>query len=81
MKKIKAFLRSEKAMRLINALFLFSILLPNRGLILVFYLLWAPYLIYCLKQAPSRLEKIIYGLLCAFAVAMIAVNGYLLLLK
>ena len=44
MKEIKSILMSENGMKIVNALFLLSILIRNRGIIFAFYSCWIIYL-------------------------------------
>ena len=76
--KIKSIL-SSKAMLIINVLFFFSLLIPNRGIIFVAYILWCVYLIYCIRKTSSKITKVILGLFLCFAIFMIVANLYFML--
>ena len=67
MKKIKSILMSENGMKIVNALFLLSILIRNRGIIFVFYSCW---------NTKSKAMQISWVVLITFAVVMICVNIY-----
>ena len=58
MKKIKSILMSENGMKIVNALFLLSILIRNRGIIFVFYSCWIIYLAYCIRNTKSKAMQI-----------------------
>ena len=76
MKKIKSILMSENGMKIVNALFLLSILIRNRGIIFVFYSCWIIYLAYCIRNTKSKAMQISGVVLITFAVVMICVNIY-----
>ena len=76
MKKIKSILMSENGMKIVNALFLLSILIRNRGIILAFYSCWIIYLAYCIRNTKSKAMQISWAMLIAFAAVMICVNIY-----
>lgn len=77
--RIKTVLNSEKAMNVVNLLFMLSMLIRNHGIILVVYIVWIVYLVCCIKKTTSKAVKIFNGIFLTFAVSMIAVNLYLLL--
>ena len=54
MKEIKSILMSENGMKIVNALFLLSILIRNRGIIFAFYSCWIIYLAYCIRNTKSK---------------------------
>ena len=76
MKKIKSILMSENGMKIVNASFLLSILIRNRGIIFAFYSCWIIYLVYCIRNTKSKAMQISWAMLIAFAVVMICVNIY-----
>lgn len=76
MKEIKSILMSENGMKIVNALFLLSILIRNRGIILAFYSCWIIYLAYCIRNTKSKAMQISWAMLIAFAAVMICVNIY-----
>ena len=76
MKEIKSILMSENGMKIVNELFLLSILIRNRGIILAFYSCWIIYLAYCIRNTKSNAMQISGAVLIAFAGVMICVNIY-----
>ena len=76
MKEIKSILMSENGMKSVNALFLLSILIRNRGIIFAFYSCWIIYLAYCIRNTKSKAMQISWAVLIAFAAVMICVNIY-----
>ena len=76
MERIKSILISENGMKIVNALFLLSILIRDRGIVFVFYSCWIVYLAYCIRNTKSKATQIIYAVLITFAVVMICVNIY-----
>ena len=76
MKEIKSMLMSENGMKIVNALFLLSILIRNRGIVFAFYSCWIVYLAYCIRNTKSKAMQISCTVLIAFAVVMIFVNIY-----
>ena len=58
MKEIKSILMSENGMKIVNALFLLSILIRNRGIIFAFYSCWIIYLAYCIRNTKSKAMQI-----------------------
>ena len=79
MQKVKEVFFSEKGMRIVNALFLLSFALPRSGLIFFANLIWAVYLLFCVKHAESKGSKTVYLVFLGIAVIMTCVNGYFLL--
>lgn len=77
MEKIKQALFSENGMKIVNALFLLSMFIRNRGIILIAYVFWIIYLVYCIKNTSSITSRIIYKIFIVFAVVMVLVNVYL----
>lgn len=76
MKKIKSILCSENGMRVVNGLFLFSLLFYKSGLILIAYIAWILYLLFCIKNTKEKGSKIIYSSFIAVAAIMIVLNLY-----
>ena len=76
MKEIKSILMSENGMKIVNALFLLSILIRNRGIIFALYSCWIIYLVYCIRNTKSKAMQISWAMLIAFAAVMICVNIY-----
>jgi hypothetical protein len=76
--KLKAFLASEKGMAVINVLFFLALIGRNTGFIFIAYLAWAAYLVFCLRRAPSKALRIVYGVLLAFDACMLAANFFFL---
>ena len=77
MEKIKQALFSENGMKIVNVLFLLSVFIRNRGIILIAYVFWIIYLVYCIKNTSSITSRIIYKIFIVFAVVMVLVNVYL----
>ncbi len=76
MKKIKDILSSENGMRVVNGLFLFSLLFYKSGLIIIAYIAWILYLLFCIKNTKEKGSQIIYGSFIAVALIMIVLNLY-----
>lgn len=81
MRNIKEILFSEKGMKLVNTLFILSLILYKSGLIFIAYLAWIAYLLFCIKQTKSKGSKIIYCIFIGIAIIMICINLYFLLLN
>lgn len=58
--RIKTYLKSEKAMSTINLVFFLSLLIRNKGIIFIAYLLWIGYLSYCIKSTSSKVMKTVF---------------------
>ena len=78
MQNIKDILFSEKGMKLVNTLFILSLILYKSGLIFIAYLAWIVYLSFCIMQTKSK-GKIIYCIFIGVAIIMICINLYFLL--
>ena len=79
MRKAKELFFSEKGMRIVNAIFMLSVVFPRSGLSFFAYLAWAVYLLFCVRHAESKGSKVIHFVFLGFAVLMICVNLYFLL--
>jgi D-alanyl-lipoteichoic acid acyltransferase DltB (MBOAT superfamily) len=79
--KLKTLLTSDEGMKVVNLLFLLSLLIQNRGIIFIAYIVWIAYLVYCIKRTSSKSVKIINGIFVVFAAVMIAFNVYFLVVK
>jgi hypothetical protein len=77
--KLKTILTSDTGMKVINLLFLLSMLIRKRGIILIAYLVWIAYLVYCIKNISSQFVRIVYGIFIVFAAVMIALNVYFMI--
>ena len=77
--KLKSVFNSGKAMSVVNLLFLLSLLIPNRGIIVIACTAWIGYLVYSIRNTSSIVVKAANGVFIALAVLMIAVNLYFLL--
>lgn len=77
--RIKKLLDSEKIMRVVNLLFLLSMLIPGLGIIYLAYFLWIAYLVYFIRRTSSKSIKIWNSILIALAACMIIVNLYFML--
>lgn len=80
LKKFKDLMASEKGMSIVNVVFILSILIRNRGIIMVAFALWMVYLGYCWKRTQRRSMKIISGVFFVFAAVMLVLNlvGYIM---
>ena len=76
MEKIMKVLTSESGMKVVNILFLLSVLIRNSGIIMIAYLCWIFYLVFCIKKAPDKMAKVIYKVFIAFASIMLLINLY-----
>ncbi len=81
MKQIKEILFSEKGMKIVNVLFILSLLIRNSGIILAAYLAWIAYLAFGIKTTQIKAVKVINSIFMTFAVIMIIANLYFLLRK
>lgn len=81
MRNIKEILFSEKGMKLVNTLFILSLIFYKSGLIFIAYLAWIVYLSFCIIQTKSKGSKIIYYIFIGIAMIMICINLYFLLLN
>ncbi len=79
MNKAKEILLSDRGMTIINSLFILSLLIRNRGVVFVFYLVWIAYLAFGMKESQSKAVKIINSIFIIFATIMIIVNVCLLM--
>ncbi|HJB07483.1 MAG TPA: hypothetical protein H9716_06395 [Candidatus Enterocloster faecavium] len=79
MKKIKDILFSEKGMKIVNTLFVLSMIFYRSGLLFIAYIAWIAYLAFCIKQANTNGSKIIYSSFIGIAAVMICLNLYFLL--
>lgn len=71
---IKELLFSENGMRVVNALFILSLLFYRSGFIIVAYAAWIVYLSFCIKHTESKGMKIGYAVLIALAAIIICIN-------
>ena len=78
-KKIKEILFSEKGMKIVNTLFLLSLIFYRSGLLFIAYIAWIAYLAFCIKHTDSKGSKIVYSTFIGVAVIMICLNLYFLL--
>ena len=74
MKGVMSLLYSEKGMKIVNILFLLSVLIRNRGLIMIAFLCWIVYLAFCIKNTSSNTPKIVYKVFTVFASIMLLAN-------
>ena len=79
MKKMKDILCSENGMKIVNALFLLSMIFYKSGLLFIAYIVWIAYLVFCVKHADSKGSKIAYSVFIGIAAIMICLNLYFLL--
>jgi hypothetical protein len=79
--KLKTLLASDEGIKMVNLLFLLSLLIQNRGIIFIGCILWIAYLVYCIKRTSSKSVRIIHGIFVVFAAVMIAFNLYFLVVK
>lgn len=74
MKQIKEILFSEKCMKLVNLLFILSLLIRNSGIIFAAYLVWIVYLAFGIKNTQFKAVKVTNSIFMIFAIIMIAAN-------
>ena len=74
MKGVMSLLYSEKGMKIVNILFLLSVLIRNRGLIMIAFLCWIVYLVFCIQHTSSNTTKIVYKVFTVFAYIMLLAN-------
>ena len=79
MRKIKECLFSEKGMKIVNTLFVLSIVFYRSGLLFIAYIAWIVYLAFCIKHTCSKGSKIVYSVFVGIAAIMICLNLYFLL--
>ena len=79
MKKMKGIICSENGMKIVNALFLLSMIFYKSGLLFIAYIVWIVYLVFCVKHADSKGSKIAYSVFIGIAAIMICLNLYFLL--
>ena len=79
MKKMKDILCSENGMKIVNALFLLSMIFYKSGLLFIAYIVWIAYLVFCVKHTDSKGSKIVYSVFIGIAAIMICLNLYFLL--
>lgn len=76
MKEIMKVLTSEKGMKVVNILFFLCALIRNRGIIMVACLCWIIYLVFCIKNTPDKMTKVIYKGFIVFASIILLANIY-----
>ena len=74
MKSVMKILYSEKGMKIVNILFLLSVPIRNRGIIMLALLCWIVYLVFCIKNTSSKMTKTVYKGFTIFASIMILIN-------
>ena len=79
MKKLKEMFFSERGMGIVNMLFCLSLLIRVGWLTVMTYLVWAAYLVFCIKHAESKASRIISTGFLGFAAVLAGVNLYILL--
>lgn len=79
MKNLISALFSPNGMRIVNALFMLSLIFPRSGLGLLANLAWAVYLLFCVKYAEGKVSRIIYTVFLTIAVTLSGINLYSLL--
>ena len=79
MDKLKKIIFSENGMKLVNLMFLLSMLVRNVGFIFVAYIFWIICLVFCIKRTPAQSGKMIYKGFIGFALIMILLNFYFML--
>jgi hypothetical protein len=73
-KSVMKILYSEKGMKIVNILFLLSVPIRNRGIIMLALLCWIVYLVFCIKNTSSQAAKTIYMIFTIFASIMLLAN-------
>ena len=76
MKKLKEAFFSEKGMGIVNMLFCLSLLIRVGWLMVLTYLVWVAYLVFCIKHAESKASKIINTVFLVIAAVLAGVNLY-----
>lgn len=74
--RIKTVFCSEKGMAGVNLLFFLSLFIRGRGVVFAACALWTAYLAGCIRRTPSKMARLVYGVLIAFAAFLIAANLY-----
>lgn len=67
---------SDKGMKIINLVFLFSFLIRNGIFTVIAYLLWLIYLLFGISLNKSRAIKIFLSILSLYAAFVISANIY-----
>lgn len=78
MKSVMKILYSEKGMKIVNILFLLSVPIRNRGIIMLALLCWIVYLVFCIKNTSSKMTKTVYKGFTIFASILLLANLYFL---
>ena len=78
MKKVKEMFFSERGMAIVNMLFCLSLLIRVGWLTVMTYLVWAAYLVFCIKHAESKASRIIGTVFLLIAAVLACVNLYLM---
>ena len=76
MKKLKEVFFSERGMAIVNILFCLSLFFRVGWLTVLTYLVWAAYLVFCIKHAESKASKIINTVFLVIAAVLACVNLY-----
>lgn len=74
MKSVMRILYSEQGMKIVNILFLLPMLIRNRGIIMIAFLCWIVYLVFCIKHTSSKITKAVYKAFTVFASIMLLAN-------
>lgn len=73
MNKFKEVLLSEKGTRILNIVFFVSLIL-FRGMLFIPCLLWAAYLVFCIKYTKDKTKRSIDYVLLGIAVVLLIVS-------
>ena len=76
MKKLKGMFFSERGMGLVNMLFCLSLLIRVGWLTVMTYLVWAAYLVFCIKHDEPKASRIIGTVFLVIAAVLACVNLY-----
>lgn len=71
MNKMKSYLFSERGMNVVNVLFMLSLFGRNVWFTFIAYIIWALYLIQCIKTTSSKVVKSVYIIFIAYAIYVI----------
>ena len=75
MQKIKSALFSERGINILNSLFFLSLCLFRGSQSLAAGILWAVFLAFGIKNAPTKAGRVVNALLLAFIAVMLALNA------
>ena len=74
MNKLRDFLLSDKGRRIINILFLICLFFRHTVLTYIAFGVWIIYLLFCLRKAPTKVDRIIYLIFLGLVLLLLAVS-------